>query len=108
MYVWMPMMLASSITSITSCRGRAVAEGVLDVQPQAGHVEMGGRGVERDVDELLDLWLERSVRPRHRREVDVGLEEVGVELQQLVPERVPVASLLLNSASAAPAVGQLW
>ena len=57
-----------------------------------GHVEVRRGSVDRDVDELLDLRLERARLPRHRREVHVGLEEVLVEVEQAVPELVPVAA----------------
>ena len=40
-------------------RGRAVAQRLLDVAANAGRVQMGRGDVDRDVDELLDLRLER-------------------------------------------------
>src|SRR4051812_44167701 len=73
---------------------RAVADRVLDVQTEAWRVEVRGCHVEGRVDELLDLRLERAAYPRHRRVERVGLEEVSVEQQDLVPELVPVAALL--------------
>src|SRR5262249_34387066 len=75
----------------------AEPEGVLDVQLQPGDVEVRGGDVEGDVDELLDLRLEASVRPGVPREAEVGLEEVGVELEQAVPQRVPVAAPRLEA-----------
>ncbi len=55
---------------------------------------MGRGDVEGRVDQLLDLRLEDAGDPRHRREVRVGLEEVRIEGEDLVPELVPVASLI--------------
>ena len=71
-------------------RRRAVAQRLLDVLPDPGHVQVGRRGVDGDVDELLDLRLERAVAPGDAREVRVRLEEVLVQLEQAVPERAPV------------------
>ena len=73
---------------------RAVADRVLDVEPQPRRVEMRRGDVERGVDQLLHLRLEHAGHPRDRRELRVRLEEIGVERQDLVPELVPIAALL--------------
>jgi hypothetical protein len=47
---------------------RAVPDRVLDVQLEPLDVQVGRRSVERYVDELLDLGLERAVVPEMRGE----------------------------------------
>ena len=75
---------------------RAEPERVADVRAQAGLVEVRRRDVEGDVDHLLDLGLEHAVRPRDPGELRVGRQELGVEREDVVPERVPVAALGLE------------
>ena len=74
----------------------AEAERVADVGAQTGLVEVRRRDVEGDVDHLLDLGLEHAVRPRDPGELRVGRQELGVEREDVVPERVPVAALGLE------------
>ena len=93
---WIPMTLTSSITSMISSRVAPQPERVADVRAQAGLVEVRRRDVEGDVDHLLDLGLEHAVRPRDPGEQRVGRQELGVEREDVVPERVPVAALGLE------------
>ncbi len=71
---------------------RAVAEGGADVLADAGSVEVGGRGVHRDVDELLDLGRQAVPVPGHRRQAQIGLQESGVEPQHALPRLAPGAA----------------
>src|SRR5205823_5392903 len=73
--------------------GRPVADRVGDVLAQADAEHVRRRGVERAVDELLDLRLERAVLPGVRGHRRVGREELRVQPQEAVPEAVPVAAL---------------
>ena len=61
---------------------RTVTDRVLDVQLEPLDVQVRRRGVERDVDELLDLGLERAVVPWVRGELGVRGEQLGIQ-----PER---------------------
>ena len=45
--------------------GCSMVQRVFDVLPQSGLIEVGGRGVDRYVDQLLHFGLERPVLPRH-------------------------------------------
>src|SRR5919197_634549 len=69
---------------------RAIPERVADVLAEPRLVEVRRGGVDRHVDQLLDLRRERSRLPRHRGEPQVRLEEVGVELEQALPHLAPV------------------
>ena len=71
-----------------------VPDRVAHVLADAGLEQVRGGGVHREQHQLLDLGLQRPVAPRHRREAEIGLEEVGVELEQPVPQRRPEAARL--------------
>src|SRR5438094_799440 len=81
---------------------RSVAEGVLDVVAEAGLIEVGGGRVDGDVVQLFDFWRKGAVAPWDGREVEVGLEEVGVKREQAVPEAVPVPPLVDKTLAELP------
>src|SRR5690606_32696962 len=57
-------------------RRRPVIQRVVRVDPQPREVQVGRRGVEREIQELAHLRLEHAVAPRGARELQVGLQEV--------------------------------
>src|SRR3954454_13745753 len=64
-------------------RRGAVPDRVLDVQLEPLDVQVGRRGVERDVDELLYLRLEGAVMPWVGGELGVGGEQLRIQFQHL-------------------------
>jgi hypothetical protein len=62
------------------------------VLSQARLVEVCRRTVHGDVDELLELGLECARSPRDGGEVEVGLEEVRVDLQHALKRVAPESS----------------
>jgi alkylhydroperoxidase/carboxymuconolactone decarboxylase family protein YurZ len=72
--------------------GRAVPKRVLDVQLEPDSIEVRSRGVKGQVDELAQLRAQGPVLPRVRRELGVGVKQLRVEFQHLVPRRVPVSA----------------
>src|SRR5258708_10910906 len=51
---------------------------------------MCGSDIERAKHKLLDLWLEHTLVPRNRGELEVRLEEIRIEFQRIVPYGIPI------------------
>ena len=64
---------------------------ILHVAAHARRVEMRGRGIDRDQDQLLVLLLEGPTGLRYAAKREVSLEEIRVQLLEPVPQRIPVA-----------------
>ena len=62
-----------------------------DVMADAGSVQVRRGGVDRELDQRLDLRRERAVAPRVRGQGEVALEEAGVDLEEGAPLLVPGA-----------------
>lgn len=75
---------------------RPVFERVLDMNAQARFVEVRCRHIDGNVDEFLHLRLEPALPPGNRGKFQVRREEIGIELQEPVPELVPVAAVLFE------------
>jgi hypothetical protein len=65
--------------------------------PDAGQVHVRGVGVDRDVDELLDLVIQVVLPPRHGGELQVRGDELRVEPQRGLPRVPQVPRTLMNS-----------
>src|SRR5581483_7164635 len=68
----------------------AMTERIAHMNACACIVEMRRGGIDRDVDQLLDLRRQRAGAPWHGRQIQIGFEEVGIEGQDVVPDRTPV------------------
>ena len=64
----------------------------------ARHEQVRRRRVHRDVDELLDLRLERPVAPGHRRELEVGGKERRILLQIASQDGIQWPRASMNSS----------